>query len=62
MRPSIRSVSLKARIRIGVIEMSQAMLDAVINGETLLPMAEVVKRYCDVYDSPEEAEQIAASI
>lgn len=45
-----------------VIDMSQAMLDTVINGEPLPPMLELVKRYCDVIDGPEDAERIAADI
>lgn len=45
-----------------VIEMSQAMLDATINGEALLPMVEIVRRYCDVIDGPADAERIAAEI
>lgn len=44
------------------IEMSQAMLGDVIEGRELAPMIEYVKRYCDVVDSPADAEQIAADI
>jgi hypothetical protein len=44
------------------IEMSQAMLDDVIQGHGLRPMVEYVKRYCDVIDGPEDAERIAADI
>ena len=42
-----------------VIEMSQAMLNDVIEGHGLKPMAEYVKRYCDVIDSEADAERIA---
>jgi hypothetical protein len=42
-----------------VIEMSQAMLNDVIEGHGLKPMATYVKRYCDVIDSESEAERIA---
>jgi hypothetical protein len=45
-----------------VIEMSQAMLNDVIEGRGLAPMADYVKRFCDVVDSPEDAERIAADI
>ncbi len=42
-----------------VIEMSQNMLNAVIDGVALKPMVDYVKRYCDVIDSAAEAERIA---
>ena len=45
-----------------VIEMSQFLLNAVIEGEPLPPMIDVVRRYCDVIDGPEDAERIAADI
>lgn len=45
-----------------VLEMSQQMISDVINVGALHSMLEYVKRYCDVYDSPEHAEQIAADI
>lgn len=45
-----------------VIEMSQFLLNAVIEAEPLPPMIEVVSRYCDVVDGPEDAERIAADI
>jgi hypothetical protein len=45
-----------------LVEMSQAMLDDVIEGRGLKPMDEYVKRYCTVYDSDEDAERIAADI
>jgi hypothetical protein len=45
-----------------VIEMSQAMLNDVIEGHGLKPMAEYVKRYCDVIDSEADAQRIADEI
>jgi hypothetical protein len=45
-----------------VLDMSQAMLDDVINGGELAPMIDYVTRYCDVYDSPAHARQIADDI
>jgi hypothetical protein len=42
-----------------VIEMSQAMLNNVIEGRGLEPMVEYVGRYCDVIDSEADAERIA---
>lgn len=45
-----------------VLEMSQAMLGDVIEGRGLRPMAEYVRHYCDVADSPADADRIAAEI
>jgi hypothetical protein len=45
-----------------VLEMSQAMLNDVIEGVGLRPMVEYVRHYCDVLDSPAEAERIAGDI
>jgi hypothetical protein len=45
-----------------LIEMSQAMLNDVIEGRGLEPMVEYVKRYCDVLDSSADAERIAGDI
>ena len=45
-----------------IVEMSQAMLADVIETGELRPMADYVKQYCDVIDSPEDAEQYAAMI
>ena len=42
-----------------VIEMSQAMLNDLIETGDLAPMVEYVKRYCDVIDSAADAERIA---
>lgn len=44
-----------------VIEMSQDMLSDIINGG-LKPLVEYVRRYCDVIDSPADAERIAGEI
>jgi hypothetical protein len=45
-----------------VIEMSQAMLNDVIEGRGLGSMIDYVARYCDVIDSAADAERIAAEI
>ena len=45
-----------------VIEMSQAMLNDVIEGHGLKPLAEYLKRYCDVIDSEADAERIASEL
>jgi hypothetical protein len=45
-----------------VIEMSQFMINAIIERESLPPMIDVVKYYCDVIDGPGDAERIAADI
>jgi hypothetical protein len=45
-----------------VVEMSQAMLNDVIETGELRPMLDYVKRYCDVIDGPDDAERIAADI
>lgn len=45
-----------------VVEMSQAMLNDIIEGRDLAPMVEYVKRFCDVIDSAEDAERLAADI
>jgi hypothetical protein len=45
-----------------VIEMSQAMLNDLIEGRGLKPMVEYVKRYCDVLDSEADAERIAGDL
>jgi hypothetical protein len=42
-----------------VVEMSQAMLNDVIEGHGLKPMVSYVRRYCDVLDSAADAERIA---
>jgi hypothetical protein len=51
--------NLEGQDRTLVIEMSQAMLNDVIEGHGLMPMASYVKRYCDVIDSEADAERIA---
>jgi hypothetical protein len=45
-----------------VSEMSQAMLNDIIETGNLRPMLEYVKRYCDVIDGPDDAERIASDI
>lgn len=45
-----------------VIEMSQAMLNDLIEGHGLKPMVIYVKHYCDVVDSDADAERIAEEI
>lgn len=45
-----------------VIEMSQDMLNDVIEGRGLKPMAEYVRHYCDVIESGTDAERIAGEI
>jgi len=50
-----------------VIEMSQHMLSDAINaqyhgGGTMRPMTYYVNRYCDVLDSPADADRIATAI
>jgi hypothetical protein len=45
-----------------VIEMVQAMLGDLIEDGTLRPMADYVRRYCDVVGNAQEADQIAAEI
>ena len=45
-----------------MIEMSQDMLNDVIEGHGLKPMVSYVKRYCDVIDSESDAERIADDI
>ncbi len=45
-----------------IIQMSQVMLNDVIEGRGLSAMAEYVKRFCDVLDSAEDADRIAADI
>jgi hypothetical protein len=45
-----------------VIEMSQAMLNDVIEGHGLRPLVSYVERYCDVMDSEGDAERIASEL
>lgn len=45
-----------------IIEMSQHMLQDVIDNGQLAPLADYIRRYCDVLDSSEEASTIAATI
>jgi hypothetical protein len=45
-----------------VIEMSQDMLNDVIEGRGLKPLVSYVRRYCDVIDSESDAGRIADDI
>jgi hypothetical protein len=45
-----------------IIEMSQQMLSDLINNGEIKPMIEYVNRYCDVTDSPDDAQRIAEDI
>lgn len=45
-----------------VLEMSQAMINDLINDGEIKPMIEYVNRYCDVVDNPEHAHEIAEDI
>jgi hypothetical protein len=45
-----------------IVEMSQAMINDVIETGDILSMIDYVKRYCDVIDGPEDAERIASDI
>jgi hypothetical protein len=54
--------NLEGQDAVLVIEMSQAMLNDVIEGHGLKPMAEYVKRFCDVLDSEADAERIASEL
>jgi hypothetical protein len=53
---------LEGQDRMLVIEMSQAMLNDLIEGRGLKPMVEYVKRYCDVIESDADAERIAGDL
>jgi hypothetical protein len=44
------------------LDMSQAMINDLINDGQLADMATYIRRYCDVLDSPAEADEIAADI
>lgn len=48
--------------RTQVIQMSQAMLNDYINDGEIKPLIEYIKRYCDVLDSPEDAQSITDEI
>jgi len=54
--------NLEGQDRSMVIDMSQAMLNDLIEGHGLSPMIDYVTRFCDVLDSPEDADRIAADI
>jgi hypothetical protein len=53
---------LEGQDRTMVIEMSQDMISDLIDNGTIAPLADYIAHYCDVIDSREEAEQLAASI
>lgn len=55
-------MELEGQDRAMVVEMSQAMLNDIIEESDLKPMVEYVKRYCDVYDSDDDAQRIADDI
>ncbi len=44
------------------LEMSQQMISDVINTGEIKPMIDYVRRYCDVIDGPDDAQQIADDI
>ena len=44
------------------LEMSQQMLSDLINTGEIKPMIDYVRQYCDVIDSPEDAQRIADDI
>ena len=54
--------NLEGQDAVLVIEMSQAMLNDVIEGHGLKPMVSYVKRYCDVIGSEADAERIAGEL
>lgn len=53
---------LEGQAAVLVIEMSQAMLNDVIEGRGLQPLVSYVTRYCDVIGSEADAERIAGEI
>jgi len=58
---------LEGQDRTLVIEMSQAMLSDVINsqyrgGGVMFPVTAYILKYCDVLDSPNDVDRIAAAI
>jgi hypothetical protein len=55
-------MELEAQDRSMVVEMSQEMLNDLIEAGQLKPMIIYVRRYCDCADSPEEIAEIAANI
>ena len=54
--------NLEGQDRSLVIEMSQTMLDDLIERGELYPMVNYIRRFCDVIDGPADAERIAADI
>ena len=53
---------LEGQDRSLVIDMSQTMLSDVIERGQLDPMADYIRRFCDVIDGPADVERIAADI
>jgi hypothetical protein len=45
-----------------VVELNLCMINAVIEGDTMVSTLELVKRYCDVIDSEADAMRIAEEI
>jgi hypothetical protein len=45
-----------------IIDMSQAMINDVIETGELLPMVDYIKRFCDVIDGPDDVQRIADDI
>jgi transcription initiation factor TFIIIB Brf1 subunit/transcription initiation factor TFIIB len=45
-----------------IIDMSQAMINDVIETGELLPMIDYIKRFCDVIDGPDDVQRIADDI
>ncbi len=54
--------NLEGQDAVLVIEMSQAMLNDVIEGHGLKPLVEYVKQYCDVIESEADAERIVSEL
>ena len=51
--------NLEGQDSVLVIEMSQAMINDLIENGELKPMLEYVRKYCDVIEDAEDAERIA---
>jgi len=45
-----------------VVEMSQAMINDLIESGQIMPIVEYVKRYGTIFDNAQEADEFAASI
>lgn len=55
-------INLDGQDSVLVVEMSQAMINDLIESGQIEPIVNYVKRYCDVIDNPEMADEIAADI